>query len=73
LEQTRHLILHSGGVIDKSYKSKLKISANLGERLTITIPELEKGMIEVFKEGCALLERTETWLENQKKINALPK
>ncbi len=68
-EQKRHLILHCGGVIDRTFVDKMqKVGINnyqAGDRLNLSVIDLEEPMEEVFREGCKLLELTEKWVNNQ--------
>lgn|GEM_PF-3290138 len=68
IEQKRHLIQHSGGIVDEDYRKKTHSALRVGERLRLTAKDLDDALIEITSAGFALLDRTDTWLENQKRI-----
>ncbi len=73
-EQKRHVIMHNGGVFDKQFVDHMRIIGSehrIGDKLNLCMPDLEESMEGVFKEGCKLLDRSETWLNNQKKIREM--
>ncbi|MBA4075394.1 MAG: hypothetical protein C0508_10150, partial [Cyanobacteria bacterium PR.023] len=70
IEQKRHLIQHSGGIVDEGYRENTKSALIVGEKLSITAKDLDDALTEITNAGFALLDRTDNWLENQKKIRA---
>jgi hypothetical protein len=68
VEQKRHLIQHSGGIIDEEYRKNMHSDLKVGDKLRLSAKDLDDALSEITNAGFALLDRTESWLENQTKI-----
>lgn len=65
LEQTRHLILHRGGVVDEKFLKTTKIKARRNALISITIPQTGEHMISMVMASLSLLKVVEGWFASQ--------
>ena len=66
LEQTRHLILHRGGIVDEKFLKTTKIKARRNALIAITILQTAEHMMSMVMASVSLLKVVESWFVSQK-------